>query len=92
MAMQKKKSLTVLISLVSKLKDSCKRDELIESITCTLIENGVCSVEEVRDREERFAQMVSDVEGKMDKGVSYNEAYKRVRTKYPEFNNLINLN
>lgn len=87
---EKRKSLAVLQSLISKLKESDKKDELFDLIVGVLIKEGICSEFDVTDRMDRFEQLVAAVELKMRSGFSYNEAYKRVIKKYPEFN--INLN
>jgi len=87
----KKKSIAVLLSLMTRLKDSDKKDSIYEEITGLLVRDGVCTEEEIHERERMFEQMVSEIEQKLFSGISYKEAYRKVSKKYPEFNK-INLN
>jgi mannitol/fructose-specific phosphotransferase system IIA component (Ntr-type) len=91
MTNDKPTSLTVLLTLIAKLKDSEDKDDIIEEITSILVVSGVCTEQDIQELNKKFESMVLAIESKLATGVSYKEAYKRVSKKYPEFNN-INLN
>ena len=86
----KKKSLAVFLSLALRLKGHKKHDKVIGEMTECLVKHGVCTLAEVREQNERFENLVKEVEQRTKSGMSYKRAYRLVISKYPEFD--ININ
>lgn len=81
----------VLFSLMSKVRNSPEKEDFITEVENLLIERGFCTVTDLNKQKERFQELISDLLKKMDKGLSYGEAFRRLRYKYPEFTNLTNI-
>jgi hypothetical protein len=90
MLKRKKMSLAVVISMMTRLKESEKKDSLLVEIADLLICSGVCSEQEFEAIEQRFEEFVKLVSTKVENGLTYNDAYKKASKKFPEFK--INLN
>jgi len=85
------KSLVVLFSVMAKVKNSPMRDEFITEVENLLIERGLCTESDLKKQKARFDSLIKELVEKMGTGLSYNEAFRRLRLRYPEFTNLTNL-
>ena len=83
-------SITVLISLLRKINKHEGKEIVIEEITKTLVEHGVCTEEEVEVTKEQWETFIKDVLKKVNRGCSYDRAYRSVMKKYPQFSLMFN--
>ena len=78
---------TVVFSLIKGLdkKTAKQKEDILAEIVVLLINEGVCTLQDVKEAKQRFEDLIKEVEEKIKGGLSYSEAFIQASKDINEF-------